>query len=63
VYSDDINLFEAAANGASVASKTVGAVVGCYIAFLSMLAFLNATLSWLGGRVGFEELSFEVSFI
>jgi pyrimidine nucleoside transport protein len=57
---DDVNVFEAAANGAAVASKTVGAVIACYIAFLSMLAFINATLSWLGGRVGFPELSFEL---
>jgi len=57
---DDINVFEAAANGAAVASKTVGAVVACYIAFLSMLAFINACLSWFGGLVGFPELSFEL---
>jgi len=58
-YSDDINVFEAAANGAAVAAKTVGAVVSSYIAFMSILAFINATLSWLGGRVGFPQLSFE----
>ena len=60
--SDDSNVFEAAANGAAVASKTVAAVISCYIAFLSMLALINATLSWLGGRVGFPELSFEVRY-
>ena len=59
--SDDINVFEAAANGAAVASKTVAAVVSSYIAFLSMLAFINESLSWIGGRVGFPELSFEVN--
>jgi nucleoside permease NupC len=59
-FSDEINVFEATANGAAVASKTVAAVIGCYIAFLSLLAFINAVLSWLGGRVGFPELSFEV---
>jgi len=58
-HSDEINVFEATANGAAVASKTVAAVIGCYIAFLSLLAFINAVLSWLGGRVGFPELSFE----
>jgi len=59
-HGDDINVFEAAANGAATAAKTVGAVVSCYIAFLSILAFINETLSWLGGRVGFPELSFEL---
>lgn len=59
--SEEVNVFEAGANGAAVAAKTVSAVVASYIAFMSILAFINATLSWLGGRVGFSELSFEVS--
>ena len=63
LHREEINVFEAAANGAAIASKTVAAVLGCYIAFLSMLAFINATLSWLGGRVGYEELSFDVSSV
>ena len=55
-----MNVFEAAANGAAVAGKTVATVGGCYIAFLSILAFINATLSYIGARVGHPELSFEV---
>lgn len=58
--SDEVNVFEAGANGAAVAAKTVASVVASYIAFMSILAFINATLSWLGGRVGFEELRFEL---
>jgi pyrimidine nucleoside transport protein len=58
--SEEVNVFEAGANGAAVAAKTVAAVVSSYIAFMSILAFINATLSWLGGRVGFSELSFEL---
>ena len=54
------NVFEACANGAAVAGKTVAAVVTNYIAFMALLAWVNATLSWLGGRVGYGELSFEV---
>jgi pyrimidine nucleoside transport protein len=57
---DDINVFEAAANGAGVAAKTVASVVACYIAFMSMLEFINAFLAWIGGRVGHDELSFEL---
>ena len=59
--SEEVNVFEAGASGAAVAAKTVSVVVAGYIAFMSILAFVNATLSWLGGRVGYSELSFEVS--
>ena len=53
-------MFEAFANGVAVAGKTAIIAVTNYIAFMAMLAFLNATLSWLGERVGHSELSFEV---
>ena len=43
-----------------MAGKTAGVVIMNYIAFMAMLSFLNATLSWLGERVGHPELSFEV---
>ena len=56
----ETNVIEAAANGAAVAGKTVAAVTVNLLAFLSVLAFINATLSWIGGRVGYPELSFEV---
>lgn len=54
---------EAIANGSAVAGKTVMAVLVNYIAFLGLLGFINSTLSWLGGRVGFSELSFGVRFL
>ncbi|ELU12189.1 hypothetical protein CAPTEDRAFT_123339 [Capitella teleta] len=60
VDSEETNVIEAGANGATVAGSTVVAVVVNFIAFLGLLAFINATLSWAGGRVGFPELSFEV---
>ena len=56
-------MFEAFANGVAVAGKTAIIAVTNYIAFMAMLAFLNATLSWLGERVGHPELSFEVRSI
>ena len=52
-------MFEACANGASVAGKTAAIIVVNYIAIISLLAWLNATLNWLGGRVGHSEFSFE----
>jgi len=36
-------------------------VVACLISFLSILAFLNAVLIYLGSLVGIESLSFDVS--
>ena len=54
------NVFEAAANGSSIAGKTVMTVVVNYISFMSMLAFLDAGLGWFGDRVGYSEISFEV---
>ena len=51
---------EAASNGAMAAVKVVASVAANLIAILGLLAFLDATLSYLGGRVGFPELSFQV---
>ena len=63
IYRAETNVFEACASGASVAGKTVGAVLINYIAFISILAFLNSTLSWLGSMVDYPELSFEVHIL
>ena len=63
MYRNDINIFEAAANGAAVAGKTVGTVIINYIAFLGLLAWINAILFWLGDMVGFPYLSFEVNLL
>lgn len=54
-------MFEVVANGSMVASQTVVAVVVNFISFLGILAFVNATLGWIGTRVGFDGLTFEVS--
>ncbi|CAH1783625.1 unnamed protein product, partial [Owenia fusiformis] len=53
------NILEAASNGAVAAIKLVAGVVVNLIAFISLLAFLNATLSYLGSIVGYPEVSFE----
>ncbi len=54
------NIIEAASAGASAAIKIVANVIANLIAFISMLHFLNSTLTWFGNRVGIEELTFEV---
>lgn len=58
--SKEHNLIEAASNGASASIKIVGAVAVNVLAFLSLLAFLNATLTWFGDRVGIDGLTFEL---
>ncbi|CAH1792804.1 unnamed protein product [Owenia fusiformis] len=57
--SPDRNIVEAASNGAKVAGKTVMAVIVNFISVLSSLSFLNATLKWLGERVGQDNWSFQ----
>ena len=61
--SPERNIVEAAANGAVTSAKLVAGVIVNLIAFVAILAFLNATLSYLGGRVGYPQLSFQASYL
>ncbi|XP_042543530.1 sodium/nucleoside cotransporter 2 [Dipodomys spectabilis] len=54
------NILEAASNGATDAIALVANVAGNLIAFLAVLAFINATLSWLGELVNIHGLTFQV---
>jgi nucleoside transporter len=54
------NVVEAAATGASSAVGLVGNIAAMLIAFLSLIAVLDAMLGWLGGMVGLPTLSFEL---
>ena len=54
------NAMEAAANGAMNAIKLVAGICACLIAFMGIIGFVNATLAWLGSRIGKPELSFQV---
>lgn len=53
------NIVEAASNGANASLKIIGAIVVNVIAFLSILALFNTTLTFLGNRVGVENLTLE----
>ncbi|XP_071102090.1 solute carrier family 28 member 3-like [Haliotis cracherodii] len=53
------NLIEAASEGASTSSSLIANIVVNLIAFLSLLSFVNATLTWFGDRVGVEGFTFE----
>ncbi|XP_070538643.1 solute carrier family 28 member 3-like [Ptychodera flava] len=54
------NMIEAAANGACQAVTVVGYIAANLIAFVSLIALLNAFLGWVGMMVGIPNLSFEL---
>ncbi|XP_006898313.1 PREDICTED: sodium/nucleoside cotransporter 2-like [Elephantulus edwardii] len=54
------NLLEAASNGAADAIGLAANVAANLIAFLAVLAFINAALAWLGELVEIQGLSFQV---
>uniref|UniRef100_A0A674CTI7 Sodium/nucleoside cotransporter n=1 Tax=Salmo trutta TaxID=8032 RepID=A0A674CTI7_SALTR len=57
---DEQNILEAASSGASTSICLVANIVVNLIAFLAILAFINASLGWLGGLVGFPSITFEI---
>ncbi|XP_042344590.1 solute carrier family 28 member 3-like [Plectropomus leopardus] len=54
------NVFEAASHGASSAVGLVANIVANLIAFMALLAFFDAALSWLGGMFDCPQLSFSL---
>ncbi|CAI5786937.1 solute carrier family 28 member 3 [Podarcis lilfordi] len=54
------NLLEAASQGASASIPLVANIAANLIAFLALLSFCNAVLSWLGNMFNYSQLSFEV---
>lgn len=59
---DTQNLLEAASTGAAMSVRVVANITANLIAFLAVLAFINAALSWLGDLVDIQGLSFQVQF-
>ncbi|KAH9524811.1 hypothetical protein Btru_027928 [Bulinus truncatus] len=57
---DEGNVIEAACNGAVLSATIISCVVVNVMAFLSLLKFVNATLTWFGDRVGVKGLTFEL---
>ncbi len=53
------NVLEAAAEGATQGLKLALNVAAMLVAFVALLALLNAILGWMGGLVGLEQLSIE----
>uniref|UniRef100_A0A3Q3BEW3 Sodium/nucleoside cotransporter n=1 Tax=Kryptolebias marmoratus TaxID=37003 RepID=A0A3Q3BEW3_KRYMA len=54
------NILEAASQGASRAVAVVASIIANIIAFLALLAFFDAILSWLGGMFDYPQLSFSL---
>ena len=59
----ETNLIEAISNGATTVIKLIAYVVVNLIAFVSIIGFLDAVISYLGARVGHPEINFQVGFI
>ncbi|XP_038625774.1 solute carrier family 28 member 3 isoform X2 [Tachyglossus aculeatus] len=57
---DSINLLEAASQGASSSISLVANIAVNLIAFLSLLAFVDSALSWLGSMYNYPQLSFKI---
>nr|XP_020865061.1 sodium/nucleoside cotransporter 2 isoform X2 [Phascolarctos cinereus] len=57
---DQKNILEAASSGAADSVGLIANIAANLIAFLAVLAFINAILSWLGEMVNIEGLSFQV---
>jgi len=53
------NVFDAAAQGASSGMMLAANVGAMLIAFVAIIALLNGGIGWLGGLVGFSDLSIE----
>ncbi|XP_029766598.1 sodium/nucleoside cotransporter 1-like [Terrapene carolina triunguis] len=54
------NILEAASNGAAASVGLVANIAANLIAFLAVLKFINAALSWFGEMVNIKELSFQI---
>uniref|UniRef100_A0A8C9Y7S1 Sodium/nucleoside cotransporter n=2 Tax=Sander lucioperca TaxID=283035 RepID=A0A8C9Y7S1_SANLU len=57
---DEKNILEAASSGASASIGLVANIAANLIAFLAILGFINAALSWLGGMVGYPTITFQM---
>ncbi|XP_059191351.1 sodium/nucleoside cotransporter 1 [Centropristis striata] len=57
---EERNILEAASSGASASIGLVANIAANLIAFLAILGFINKALSWLGGMVGYPEITFQM---
>ena len=55
----DANVIDAAARGASEGLRLAANVAAMLLAFIALIALINALFSWIGGLVGIENASLE----
>ncbi|XP_044004713.1 solute carrier family 28 member 3 isoform X1 [Aphidius gifuensis] len=58
--SEDASVMDAATKGALAGIPLVLGIIANIIAFVSLISFLNGILGWLGGLVGFTDLTLEL---
>ncbi len=54
------NIFDAAATGAASGMQLALNVGAMLLAFIALIAMLNGLIGWVGGLLGFEDLTFQV---
>jgi len=54
-----VNIFDAAANGATAGLRLAVNIGAMLLAFISLIALFNGLLGWLGGLVGIDNLSLQ----
>uniref|UniRef100_A0AAX7V654 Sodium/nucleoside cotransporter n=1 Tax=Astatotilapia calliptera TaxID=8154 RepID=A0AAX7V654_ASTCA len=54
------NILEAVSSGASASIGLVANIAANLIAFLAILGFINSALKWLGGMVGYPDVTFQL---
>ena len=55
-----VNIFDAAANGATAGLKLAVNIGAMLLAFISLIALFNGLLGWIGGIVGIDGLSLQL---
>jgi len=55
----DNNIVEAAAAGASRSITLIANILAILIAFIALIAFLDATVAWFASFVGYDDMSFQ----
>ena len=55
-----VNIFDAAANGATAGLKLAVNIGAMLLAFISLIALFNGLLGWVGGLIGVNDLSLQL---
>ena len=56
-------MVDAFRRGALDAIPIIGGMLAVLLAFISLLEFVNATLTWFGDRVGIVDLTLQVGIV